>query len=208
MAELICNLQLHPLRFSSESHTVKHLRHYSPLTCNLGQAEVGNKILSVWVKTSGTRSDIQHELALLKRLYVSVFACVLDEWMTHRSTMNALVVEECFLQGEFLRSNLLPGHILSAVRQEVSLSNSEVTQVHCLLQHLCTHITAAEQLQALLRILDSMLFILEHTYIHWICLYFSHPSMVLPWCPQDGSPPPSSPAASLKSPPGCFPLEA
>lgn len=93
--------------------------------------------------------------------------------------MNALVVEECFLQGEFLRSNLLPGHILSAVRQEVSQSNSEVTRVHRLLQHLCIHITAPEQLQALLRVL----FILEHAYIRWTCLYFSRPSllvMVLP----------------------------
>lgn len=52
--------------------------------------------------------------------------------MTYRSTMYALVVEERFLQGQFLRSNLLPCHILSAVGQEVS----QVTQVLCVtLQH-------------------------------------------------------------------------
>lgn len=47
--------------------------------------------------------------------------------MTHQSTVYALVVEERFLQGDFLRSDLLPRHILSAVGQEVSQSISEVT---------------------------------------------------------------------------------
>lgn len=56
--------------------------------------------------------------------------------MTYRSTMYALVVEERFLQGQFLRPDLLPCHILSAAGQEVS----QVTQVlrvtlqHCLQQ--------------------------------------------------------------------------
>lgn len=63
--------------------------------------------------------------------------------MTHQSTVYALVVEERFLQGDFLRSDLLPRHILSAVGQEVSQSISEVTRVHSVSQHcsfLHTHI--------------------------------------------------------------------
>lgn len=52
--------------------------------------------------------------------------------MTYRSTVYALVVEERFLQGQFLRPDLFPCHILSAVGQEVS----QVTHVLCVtLQH-------------------------------------------------------------------------
>lgn len=47
--------------------------------------------------------------------------------MTHRTPVDALVVEEPFLQRHFLCPDLLPCHILQEEGQEVRQSVSEVT---------------------------------------------------------------------------------
>ena len=57
--------------------------------------------------------------------------------MTHRSAVYALIVEQSFLQGDFLRSDLLSCHILSTGGggQEVSQNISEMTGVHSVVRH-------------------------------------------------------------------------
>lgn len=93
--------------------------------------------------------------------------------MTYWSAMYALVVQQGFLQGHFLCSDLLPCHILSAAGQSVRQCSFIYSSFH------------------------------NNVYC------FTHqPCCRLPWCPQVGSPPPSSPAASSKSPPGCSPPAA
>lgn len=59
--------------------------------------------------------------------------------------MDALVVEQSFLQGDFLRADLLPCHILSVEGgQEVNQHIVEMIQVHFLLQHcLVSHTNTA-----------------------------------------------------------------
>lgn len=95
--------------------------------------------------------------------------------MTHRSTVYALIVEERFLQGEFLRSDLLPGHILSAVGQEVSQSNSEVTRVHCLSQHCYFYSTIVDSSSTASIKLDADLFYSTHTFTGYVYVLVIHP---------------------------------
>lgn len=188
-------------------HTNTHsrLRHYSPLTCNLGRNQVENKIFSVWANMEEIRYTVWR---------LCLFSWGSWRWRTtYRSTVYALVVEESFLQSDFLRSDLLPCHILSAAgnRKWVKTFQKWPVLQHCYSFH-------TQESQRSLPVLKLMLFILHGTSICWICpsmFYLSiHPrkrvtwSRSLPWCPQGGSPPPSSPAASSQLSPGCFPPEA
>lgn len=150
MAQLICNWIWHQTKFKNQG-TKKHIHPFSFSRHTLWRLITLETLFPLDLQSGSRSSSKQGSLSLSQNVWQEIRYTVrigtaeeavclcLFIWrsgrMTHQSTVYALVVEERFLQGDFLRSDLLPRHILSAVGQEVSQSISEVTWVHSVAQH-------------------------------------------------------------------------